>query len=195
MNASGCAVCTHSTDRRVIFVTDADLVAGLKANDDTAYREVVARYGDPLYGYIYSMTGNHHLSEDIISETYLRMVEKIDTYTFYGAPFKAWLYRIAHNLAINAMKRERNTVDVDSTAAIAPTGDPAATIEARLETEALRSALAELTEEQQQVVLLRFVAGQTSREVAEAMDKTENAVKQMLFRALRSLGRLMEAQG
>lgn len=179
----------------MIFVTDADLVAGLKANDDTAYREVVARYGDRLYGYIYSITGNHHLSEDIISETYLRMVEKIDTYTFYGAPFKAWLYRIAHNLAINAMKRERNTVDVDSTTAIAPTGDPAATIEARLETEALRSALAELTEEQQQVVLLRFVAGQTSREVAEALDKSENAVKQMLFRALRSLGRLMEAQG
>jgi len=179
----------------VIFVTDADLVAGLKANDDTAYREVVARYGDPLYGYIYSITGNHHLSEDIISETYLRMVEKIDTYTFYGPPFKAWLYRIAHNLAINAMKRERHTAVIDPTAAIGPTGDPATTIEARLEHEALRSALAELTEEQQQVVLLRFVAGQTSREVAEALDKSENAVKQMLFRALRSLGRLMEAHG
>jgi RNA polymerase sigma-70 factor (ECF subfamily) len=179
----------------VIFVTDADLVAGLKANDDTAYREVVARYGDPLYGYIYSITGNHHLSEDIISETYLRMVEKIDTYTFYGPPFKAWLYRIAHNLAINAMKRERHTAAIDPTAAIGPTGDPATTIEARLEHEALRSALAELTEEQQQVVLLRFVAGQTSREVAEALDKSENAVKQMLFRALRSLGRLMEAHG
>jgi len=176
-------------------VNDAELVAGLKANDDTAYREVVVRYGDPLYGYIYSITGNHHLSEDIISETYLRMVEKIDTYIFYGAPFKAWLYRIAHNLAINAMKRERHTVDIDSTAALAQDDDPAATIEARLECEALRSALAELTEEQQQVVLLRFVAGQTSREVAEALDKSENAVKQMLFRALRSLGRLMEARG
>src|SRR5689334_8982688 len=73
----------RSTDRRVIFVTDAELVAGLKNNDDAAFREVVARYGDPLYGYIYSITGNHHFSEDILSETYLRMVEKIDTYTFY----------------------------------------------------------------------------------------------------------------
>lgn len=185
----------RSTDRRVIFVTDADLVAGLKNNEDSAFREVVARYGDPLYGYIYSITGNHHLSEDILSETYLRMVEKIDTYTFYGAPFKAWLYRIAHNLAINAMKRERHTVEIDPTVTVATSGDPATTIEAQMEIEALRAALGELTEEQQQVVLLRFVAGQTSREVAEAMDKNENAVKQMLFRALRSLGRLMEAQG
>src|ERR1044071_2997148 len=92
---------------RVRPVSDAELVARLKANDDEAYCEVVARFGDPLYGYIYSITGDHHLSEDVLSETYLRMVEKIDTYTFYGAPFKAWLYRIAHNLAINALRRSR----------------------------------------------------------------------------------------
>jgi RNA polymerase sigma-70 factor (ECF subfamily) len=164
----------------------------LKANDDAAYQDVVARFGDPLYGYIFSITGDHHLSEDILSETYLRMVEKIDTYTFYGAPFKAWLYRIAHNLAINALKRAQRMVgSVALDSAAPPVDDPAATIVAQLEAEEVRAALAELTEEQQQVVLLRFVAGQSTGEVAQALDKTENAVKQMQFRALRSLGRLL----
>ena len=177
-------------------MTDAELVARLKANDDEAYREVVARYGDPLYGYIYSITGDHHLSEDVIGETYLRMVEKIDTYTFYGAPFKAWLYRIAHNLAISALKRARRlTGDAAIEDALGAADDPATTIDARLEAEELRQALSELTEEQQQVVLLRFVAGQSSSEVAQAMEKTENAIKQMQFRALRSLGRLLTARG
>jgi RNA polymerase sigma-70 factor (ECF subfamily) len=177
-------------------VTDAELVALLKANDDEAYREVVARYGDPLYGYIYSITGDHHLSEDVLSETYLRMVEKIDTYTFYGAPFKSWLYRIAHNLAINAIKRARPMVGPAALETAAPPADdPATTIAARLEAEELRAALAELTEEQQQVVLLRFVADQSTGEVAQALEKSENAVKQMQFRALRSLGRLLEARG
>src|SRR6266498_5081876 len=115
-------------------MTDAELVAGLKANDDAAYREVVARFGDPLYGYIYSLTGDHHLSEDVLSETYLRMVEKIDTYTFYGAPFKSWLYRIAHNLAINAVKRAPHTVGAEALETAAPpSDDPATTIAARLE--------------------------------------------------------------
>jgi RNA polymerase sigma-70 factor, ECF subfamily len=173
-------------------VTDAELVARLKTNDDAAYREVVARFGDPLYGYIFSITSDHHLSEDILSETYLRMVEKIDTYTFYGAPFKAWLYRIAHNLAINALKRTRRMAGVAALdGAVPPVDDPAATIVAQLEAEEVRAALAELTEEQQQVVLLRFVAGQSTGEVAQALDKTENAIKQMQFRALRSLGRLL----
>ena len=177
-------------------MTDAELVARLKANDDEAYREVVARYGDPLYGYIYNITGDYHLSEDVVSETYLRMVEKIETFTFYGAPFKSWLYRIAHNLAINAMKRTHHTVDVTTVDVVAPPSeDPAATIAARAEAEELRTALAELTEEQQQVVLLRFVAGQSTGEVAQALDKSENAIKQMQFRALRSLGRLLERRG
>ena len=177
-------------------MTDAELVARLKANDDEAYRELVARYGDPLYGYIYSITGDQHLSEDVLGETYLRMVEKIDTYTFYGAPFKAWLYRIAHNLAINALRRGQHTAgSADLERAGRQVDDPATTIAARFEAEELRAALAELTAEQQQVVLLRFVAGQSPGEVAQVLDKTENAVKQMQFRALRSLGRLLERRG
>lgn len=174
-------------------MTDAELVARLKANDDAAYREVVARFGEPLYGYIYSITGDHHLSEDILSETYLRMVEKIDTYTYYGAPFKAWLYRIAHNLSINALKRIRRTVGVEAIeTATALSDDPATMIVERTEAEELRAALMELTEEQQHVVLLRFVAEQSPAEVAQALHKTENAVKQLQFRALRSLGRLLK---
>ena len=180
----------------VRLVTDVELVARLKANDDEAYREVVARYSDPLYGYLYNITSDHHLSEDVIGETFLKMVEKIDSYTYYGAPFKAWLYRIAHNLAINAMKRADRIVGGDVLEIAAPpVDDPATTIAARLEAEELRSAIAELTEEQQQVVLLRFVAGHSAGEVAETLDKTENAVKQMQFRALRSLGRLLRARG
>jgi RNA polymerase sigma-70 factor (ECF subfamily) len=176
-------------------VTDAELVARLKANDDAAYREVVARFGDPLYGYIYSITGDHHLSEDILSETYLRMVENINTYTFYGAPFKAWLYRIAHNLAINAVKRTNRLVGAEALEFATPqVDDPATTIAARLEAGELRAALGELTEEQQQVVMLRFVAEQSTAEVAQALEKTENAIKQLQFRALRSLGRLLERQ-
>lgn len=172
-------------------MTDAELVAGLKANDDAAYREVVARYGDALYGYIYSMLGDRHLSEDVLSETYLRMVEKIDSYTFYGAPFKAWLYRIAHNIAITSVRKTRNLVGAAPLDLMVASDDPEATVASQLQAEELRSAISELTEEQQQVVLMRFIGGHTPAEVARAMNKNENAIKQLQFRALRSLGRLL----
>lgn len=172
-------------------MTDAELVRGLQANEDSAYREVVACYGDALYGYIYNILGDQHLSEDVLSETYLRMVEKIDSYTYYGAPFKAWLYRIAHNAAITSIRRARNVVGAAALDSLVARDDPAATVASHLQTEELRNAILELTEEQQQVVLLRFVGGQSSGEVAQALQKNENAIKQLQFRALRSLGRLL----
>lgn len=177
---------------KVPELSDAELVARLKAHDEEAYREVMARYGDALFWYIYNITRNQHLSEDILSETYLRMVEKIDSYVFSGIPFKSWLYRVAHNLAINALKRANRSTHVDDLDAAAhSTEDPAAAIDSQLEAEELRVALTQLTEEQQQVVLLRFVAEQSPGEIAQTMAKTEGAVKQLQLRALRSLGRLL----
>lgn len=175
-------------------MTDEELVARLKSNDDEAYREVVARFGDALYAYLHHLTGDHHLSEDVLGETYLRMVERIDSYTYYGAPFKAWLYRIAHNLAINTLRQRQRLVQ-DVPEQISSDDDPAARVSARLEAEELRQAIGQLTDEQQQVVLLRFVADQPSSEVARVMEKTENAVKQLQWRALRSLGRLLNRRG
>src|SRR5215212_7875107 len=147
-------------------VSDSELVARLKDRDDESYREVLERYSDPLYNYIYGITGDTQLSQDILGDTFLRMVEKIDTYTYYGAPFKAWLYRIAHNLAINAIKRDRLMVSVEDLDRVArPVTDPAIRVAAQLEEEdlrtALRAALPELTEDQEHVLALRFVQGQS----------------------------------
>jgi RNA polymerase sigma-70 factor (ECF subfamily) len=173
-------------------LTDAELVERLKANDDEAYREVVALYGDALYRYIYRITGDQALSEDLLGETYLRMVEKIDTFNYQGAPFKSWLYRVAHNLALNALRKTQRVVGgVDLETVLPHADDPAATVDQRLEAEEVRSAMAQLTDDQQQVLMLRFMAGHSSGEVAQTLEKSETAVKQLQLRALRSLGRLL----
>lgn len=178
-------------------MSDAELVARLKTRDEEAYRELLERYSEPLYRYLYGITGDTQLSQDLLGDTFLRVVEQIDRYIFQGAPFRAWLYRVAHNLAINAVRRDRRTVAVADLDQVAkPVTDPALRIAARLEEAALRTALRdslpELTEEQQQVIALRFVSGMSIAETAEAMGKQENAVKQLQFRALRSLERLID---
>ncbi|HMQ31605.1 MAG TPA: sigma-70 family RNA polymerase sigma factor [Chloroflexaceae bacterium] len=178
-------------------MSDAELVARLKDRDEDAYREVLARYSDPLYRYLYGITGEAQLSQDLLGETFLRVVEQIDRYTYRGAPFKSWLYRIAHNLAISAVTRERRMVAVPDLEQVArPITDPAIRVADQLEQAALRSALRtslpELTEEQQQVIVLRFLSGLSLAETAEAMGKNENAIKQLQFRALRALERQIE---
>lgn len=178
-------------------MSDAELVARLKARDEEAYREVLGRFGDPLYSYIYGITGDEQLSQDLLGETFLRVVEQIERYTYQGAPFKAWLYRIAHNLALNALRRERRVVAVADLDQVArPITDPAINVAAASEEAELRAALRvslpELTEEQQQVIALRFMSGQSLAETAETMGKNENAIKQLQLRALRALERQIE---
>jgi RNA polymerase sigma-70 factor (ECF subfamily) len=178
-------------------MSEAVFVARLKSWDEEAYHEVVSLYSDPLYRYLHGITGDMQLSQDLLGDTFLRMVEQIQRYTFQGVPFKAWLYRIAHNLAINALKRNRRTVAVADLEQVArPVTDPAIRLVERLAEEdlraALRTSLLELTEEQQQVVVLRYVNGLSLAATAEAIGKNENAVKQLQFRAIRSLERLIE---
>lgn len=174
-------------------MTDADLVARLKQNDERAYREVLDRYGDQLFAYLVHLTGDPALAEDIVGETYLRMVERIGSYTFTGAPFKAWLYRIAHNLAINALKRSSRIVGVnDLDRVLPPITDPALRVVRQIEAEELRTALGYLTDDQRQVLLLRFVAALSTSEIAALLERNENAVKQLQFRALRALERQLQ---
>jgi RNA polymerase sigma-70 factor (ECF subfamily) len=171
---------------------DAELVTQLKYFDAEAVSQVVTRYGAALHRYVAAIVDDHHLAEDIVSETYVRMLEHIGAYTYRGVPFRAWLYQIAHNLAINAVRRERPVAGEDVLEQIvAPEPDPEWAVQRGEEHAALRRALLELSEEQRQVLLLRFVAEQSTAEVARVLQKSEGSVKQLQFRGLRSLARLL----
>jgi RNA polymerase sigma-70 factor (ECF subfamily) len=176
---------------------DAELVIRLKQYDSEAVSEVVINHGAALHRYVAAIVGDYHLAEDVVSETYMRMLKHIDTYVYTGAPFRAWLYRIAHNLAINAVRRERPVAGEEVLEQIlAPDANPEQAIEQGEEHAALRQALLTLTEEQQQVLLLRFVSEQSTAEVAHALQKSEGSVKQLQFRGLRALARrLRRAEG
>jgi RNA polymerase sigma-70 factor (ECF subfamily) len=169
---------------------DAELVHRLKHYDPDAVRQVVTDYGAALHRYVAAIVGDYHLAEDIVSESYVRMLEHIGSYTYTGTPFRAWLYRIAHNLAINALRRERVVVGEEVLAQMAASGDdPEQAVEQGEARTALGRALLHLTDAQQQVVLLRFVSDQSIAEVARALGKSEGSVKQLQFRALRALAR------
>jgi RNA polymerase sigma-70 factor (ECF subfamily) len=171
---------------------DAELVDRLKQYDAEAVSEVVMRYGAALQRYVVAIVGDHQLAEDIVSETYIRMLEHVRTYHYRGAPFRAWLYQIAHNLAINAVQRERPVVGEEVLEQIvSPEVGPEQAFQQGEERARLQRALLDLTEEQQQVLMLRFVADQSIAEVARALQKSEGAVKQLQFRGLRSLARLL----
>jgi RNA polymerase sigma-70 factor (ECF subfamily) len=134
---------------------------------------------------------NVQLAEDLASEVFLKVLESIDSFTFRGIPLSAWLFRLARNLLIDYFRTSpRPGVEVPLEEEVVLTeGGPDAALERKVTRKQLLGALSNLTEDQQEVVVLKFMEG-FSNTVAKIVGKSEGAVKSLQHRALSTLSRI-----
>ncbi len=165
--------------------------------DEAALGELYERYESKIYSYIYRRTGSPSLAEDLTGQVFLKMLEAIQAQKSWRSSFSGWLYRIAHNLVIDHYRRRerRQYVSMEDAPNLkSEKNDPVTAAEINLDAERLRSAIQRLTEEQAQVISLRFLEGYNINEVATMMDKTEGAVKALQYRAVGTLRGLLERE-
>src|SRR6266508_2848541 len=167
------------------------LVEFAQQGDREALEALYLLHFDRIYGYLHISVGNRHDAEDLTTQTFLKMLEAIGRFRWRSAPFSAWLFRIAHNLAMDhfrATKRWQPEEEVP---------EPEGAEDSSAEDEALQSIgrrsmlelIENLSHEQQQVLTLKFVFNFSNGEAATILDKTEGAVKSLQHRALASLQR------
>ena len=151
-----------------------------------------------VYRYLYGRCGDASLAEDLAQDAYIRALRAIQR-SFKGgsSEFLAWMIRIARNRFLDHVKsgRVRWEVVVEEMPVTLATNNPETEALATVEGVRLRKALAQLTDEQQEIVLLRFFQGLPIAEVAGATGRTEGAVKALQFRALRALARVLHLEG
>ncbi|MCS7220513.1 MAG: sigma-70 family RNA polymerase sigma factor [Anaerolineae bacterium] len=173
---------------------DAGLFTQAKAFDPAALSAIYDRYESRIYSYIYHRVGDPHVAEDLTAQVFLRVLEAIQNENAWRSSFSGWLYRIAHNLVIDHYRHQArlNHISLDEAPSIlAENADPEQAAERQLQGEQLRQAINRLTEEQAQIVSLRFLEGLSITEVAEITGKTEGAVKALQYRAIIALRRLL----
>ena len=165
------------------------LVERAQAGDREALEELYLVHFDRIYSYLHLSVGNRHDAEDLTTQTFLKMLEAIGRFRWQSVPFSAWLFRIAHNLAIDHFRARRRVQAEDEVP------EPLETVESSAEDQAMDSlgqagmlALIErLSSEQRQVLTLKFLFGFANAEVAGILGKSEGAVKSLQHRALASL--------
>lgn len=157
---------------------DALLVARIRAGDDDAFEALMVRYQAPLFRYLRGLVADAELAEDLLQETFLRAFRAIGGLSD-PATLRGWLYRIAHNQAISALRRRRLVSWLPLSLWLhlrAP--EPAMLEAARVE-----QALAQLPTQLRAPLLLHLVAGFSYAEVAELLRLTEPAVRMRISRA------------
>ncbi len=171
-----------------------DLVERAQAGEADAFGRLYDQYSDTVYRYIYYRVGSKATAEDLTSETFLRALRRIGTFTWQGRDFGAWLVTIARNLVADHFKSSRFRLEV-TTGEMLDANEversPEDSVLESLSNAALLDAVRRLNPQQQECVTLRFLQGLSVAETARVMGKNEGAIKTLQYRAVRTLARLL----
>lgn len=171
---------------------DEDELLMARAKDDPdAFADLYERYFDPVYWYCFRRLGHPESAADATAQIFTRVYAALPTYQAQPGTFRSWLFTIAHNIVVDAVRR-RKPVDPldDSVTMVDPTRSPEAQAVANDEQQQLFRLLERLTPDQHQIVELRL-AGLTGQEIADVVGRSLSAVKSTQFRAYSRLRRLL----
>jgi RNA polymerase sigma-70 factor, ECF subfamily len=165
------------------------LVDRAQQGDRAALEDLYLIHFDRIYSYLHVSVGNRHDAEDLTTQTFLKMLESIGRFRWQSAPFSAWLFRIAHNLAMDHFRARKRVQPEEEVPEPSGSEEPSAELEAMqaIGRQSMIELIDKLSPEQQQVLTLKFVFNFPNADVAKILDKTEGAIKSLQHRALASL--------
>ena len=171
------------------------LLERARAYDEDALGELYDEYAPRIYAYLYRRVQDTQLAEDLTGEVFVRMLQAIQARKFWHTSFRGWLYRIAHNLVVDHFRKQppAPAIELDEQL-VADQDDPESAVAERLSHRRLRSAISQLTADQQQVLALRFGEQLTSREAGEVMGKSVSAIEALQHRGLAALRRVLKKE-
>lgn len=173
-----------------------DLVDKAREHDPEAFGKLYDFFVDKIYRYIFYRVGRAADAEDLTEDVFMKAFEAIGRYEWREVPFSAWLFRIAHNSVTDHFRRQARKPEVVLGEMPEIPEDETAVEQyaAKMMQEQVRSAITQLTIDQQNVIILKFFAGLSNKEVASFLGKTAESVKALQHRALRSLNRILEGE-
>jgi RNA polymerase sigma-70 factor (ECF subfamily) len=170
-----------------------ELVDRAVGGDTEAFGGLYDLFADDLYRYFYAHLGSYHDAEDLVSRTFMRAWRAIGGFRWRGRPFEAWLFTLARNQLIDFHRERKGRLTAldDTRPDEAPGPEMLAMAEASARE--TRAALGKLTEEQRQVLVLKFFMDRNNHEIAAIMGKREGTIRALQMRALQALRRHLDA--
>jgi RNA polymerase sigma-70 factor (ECF subfamily) len=169
------------------------LVRRAVGGDAEAFGDLYVHYLDDIYKYIFYRVGDEKRAEDLTERVFIRAWEAIEGYEPRGYPLSSWLYRIAHNAVVDYYRADKGEKPLDAVAFTLADDSlgPEETLIKKREVSNLLEAIAQLSEEKQRLIALRFVEGLSHAHVAQILGKSEGACRVIQHRALAALSEIL----
>ena len=160
--------------------------------DSKSFAKIYDAYVDKIYRYIYYKVGTAAEAEDLTIQVFMNAWQALGRYRQTDRPVSAWLFRIAHNVVIDHFRTQHATVPLDSLPFLRYDDDVEELVQQHLTADVLRQAMQRLTDDQRGVVLLKFLEGYSTAEVAAILSRNQAAVRALQRRALTALHRILK---
>ena len=170
------------------------LVVRSQKGDANAFGQLYDRFQPEIVRYLSYRVGNPDTAEDLAQQVFLKAWQAIPRYEYRGVPFKAWLYRMAHNQMVDHHRTRRPTTDLEGVEIPEEAEAEQRVLVQEVQTH-LKAALERLSEDHRQVLVLRFLLEKSAREVGEIMNRKEVTIRGLQMRALQALRREIELTG
>jgi RNA polymerase sigma-70 factor (ECF subfamily) len=176
---------------RMPLADEPNLVRQAKKGNSEAFGSLYDAYLERIYRFVYFRVEDQQTAEDITSQVFLKAWENLGRFKIGGTPFLAWLYTIAQNAVIDHYRTRKVTAALDDVRL----SDPGHAehvehgIDFQVEMTSVKTALLTLTDDQRQVILLKFIDEMSNEEIARHLGKREGAIRALQMRGLKALAK------
>jgi RNA polymerase sigma-70 factor, ECF subfamily len=182
-----------TTQKDPPLLEEARLVDEARAGDPEAFARLYDAYVERVTRYVYFRVSEPSDTEDLVSQVFLKAWENLERYKMGSSPFIAWLYTIARNLVIDHYRTKKNALPLEEAIALPSDMEmPDEEAQTRFDLQAMRDALQFLTSDQQQALILKYIAGLPNDTIAKIMSKQEGTIRGLQMRALQTLSKYMK---
>ena len=165
-----------------------------KNRDSEAFGSLYDYYLPAIYRFILLKTGGKATAEDLTHQVFLSAWQNIENYQAKGFPFSSWLYRIASNAVIDYYRTDKKHFNLDNIEEVAAGNNLEEKIDQGFELNLVKTAIKELPNEQQIIIIMKFVEDLTNKEIAAALGKSEGAVKTAQHRSIQNLKKIINGK-
>ena len=172
------------------------LIQKAKNGESAAFGQLYDRYLPQIYRFVFLKVGRKQDAEDIAQQVFASAWQNVNRFEFKGFPFSSWLYRIASNAVIDYYRTYKTNIDIEQVPEdlFSEHMSDDERIDAAMNVRVVRAALATLEQDQQSVLLMKFVDELSNKEIADALQKTEGAIRVIQHRALKQLKAKLDEQ-
>jgi len=171
--------------------SDKLLVHKAKRGDKEAFGKLYLKHLDSIFRYIFfRVNQDSQQAEDLTEIVFFKTWEKLESFDEQGVGFRAWIYKIAHNTVIDYYRESKQNVQLNEAIP-----DESQNVEEKVlqesESKNLLRAIKQLSEEQQEVITMKFIEGMSNKEISKILNKNKDAIRALQYRALKVLKQLL----